>query len=173
MTWKRTIAESGVILAAAVLFGAAANSARDRSHRLAWHKVETRSAAGVSAVLPAADQGALYAEITVDAAQRLHEGGALFLDARRTSAYAAGHIAGARSIPVWENDADARVEALRGEGVPYDRDIVIYCSGPTCEDSAKLAEKLAMAGYLRLHVYKNGFPEWQNIGRPVRQGAAP
>jgi rhodanese-related sulfurtransferase len=173
MSRKRIIAESGVILAVAVLLSVAANSVRDRSHRLAWLKGEARARVSAPAASPASGQDALYVEVSAAAADRLHESGALFLDARRTAAYEAGHIAGARSIPVWENDADARVESLRGEGIRYDWDIVIYCSGPTCEDSSKLAEKLALAGYFKLHVYKNGFPEWENNGRPVRQGAAP
>ena len=172
MIWKKTFGEFGLILAAAVLFGVAANSTRDRSHYLAWLRAEAPP--GALATLPAsAGQNALYTEISGDTAYRLHGSSALFLDARRTSAYEAGHITGARSIPVWESDADVRVGALAGMGIPYEKEIVIYCSGPDCEDSRKLAEKLSLAGYLKLHVYKNGFPEWENNGWPVREGATP
>jgi len=59
------------------------------------------------------------------------------------------------------------------EGVQFDDVIVVYCSGANCTDSLALSEKLAMAGYLNLYVYKNGFPEWKENGWPVASGKAP
>jgi rhodanese-related sulfurtransferase len=97
----------------------------------------------------------------------------MFIDARRSADYEAGHIAGARSIPVWEHEADARVSALQAEGVLPDQVIVVYCSGIRCDDSAQLAEKLAFAGFFNVYVYAGGFPDWQFADGPVRQGKNP
>lgn len=101
-----------------------------------------------------------------DAMQLWHEK-AIFIDARRTDVYAAGHIAGARSMPVWEADINDRVRAFFDEVPDQQRPIVIYCSGGNCEDSHMLAEKLWGIGYENLLVYKDGFPAWQKMGGKV------
>ena len=182
MDRQRIAREAGLILVAAVLLGGAANALRTESRKLAWvqgHILARREAAPHAAEVeqgtpsPPSDAGALFTEITPDVAFRMHAAGALFLDARRTAAYEAGHIAGARSIPVWEHDADARIGALQSSGIPPDRAIVVYCSGVTCEDSARLAEKLALAGFFRLNLYKEGFPDWEQRDWPVTRGAKP
>src|SRR6185369_15715844 len=51
-------------------------------------------------------------EIAPADVERLYRKQMLFLDARRTSVYADGHIAGARNFPVWESDIDDRVKKL-------------------------------------------------------------
>jgi len=105
--------------------------------------------------------------------QRLYEGKALFLDARRSSVYAEGHIAGARSLPVWESDISERVKGLYEEGLDQKAPIVAYCSGGDCEDSHMLAEKLYMVGFDNVLIYKDGFPDWQKRGLPTSKGAKP
>jgi rhodanese-related sulfurtransferase len=174
--WK-IAREAGLILAAAALLGAAVNAFRPESHKLAWVREHPEAALPPEierdTPSPPSDTGALFTEITPDVAFRMHGAGALFLDARRTAAYEAGHIAGARSIPVWEHDADARIDTLRGDGTSFDKDIVVYCSGATCEDSARLAEKLALAGFFKLSLYKDGFPDWEMRGWPVSHGIGP
>lgn len=87
-----------------------------------------------------------FVEISGDDAAWLVGRGALALDARRTKVYEEGHIAGARSFPVWESDIDARVTALVGEGRDGAIPVVLYCSGGDCEDSHMLAQKLFGAG---------------------------
>lgn len=117
-----------------------------------------------------------YVEISGADAALLHANGALFLDARRTSVYEAGHIAGARSFSVWESDIDDKVNALYGErSDPSDQDkpIVIYCSGGACEDSHMLSQKLWGIQFNNLYVYKDGFPDWQNRNGAVKTGGQP
>ena len=116
------------------------------------------------------------ADISGEEALLLHRAGVLFLDARRTSVYEERHIAGARSFPVWEADVDDRVNQLFGErGEPEQQSlpIVIYCSGGECEDSHMLAQKLWGIQFNNVYVYKDGFPDWQKRGGPVRTGAQP
>jgi rhodanese-related sulfurtransferase len=163
------------LIAAAALLAAGANLIRSESSKLAWIGSYSTPAAvavaGVSAA-PARDPGALFTPVTGDIAERLHQEGALFIDARRSADFAEGHIPGARGIPVWEHDVDARVAALASEKVPFDRVIVIYCSGPACKDSEMLAEKLTMAGYFNIYTYTAGFPGWTRRGGEVKTGAA-
>ena len=115
-------------------------------------------------------------DISGEEAAALHAAGALFLDARRTSVYEDGHIAGARSYSVWESDIDDKVAALyeeRPDPADQNKPIVIYCSGGACEDSHMLAQKLWGIQFNNVYVYKDGFPDWQKRGGAVRTGGNP
>lgn len=123
---------------------------------------------------PHPDQASL--DISGEDAMLLHKRGVLFLDARRTSVFEEGHIAGARSFPVWESDIDDRVSALyseRSNPEEQDKPIVIYCSGGACEDSHMLAQKLWGIQFNNVYVYKDGFPDWQRRGGAVKTGGQP
>jgi rhodanese-related sulfurtransferase len=104
-----------------------------------------------------------YVEIKYDDVKALHDSGALFLDARRTSVYEQGHVAGARPYSVWESDIDDKVRKLfdeRGDPAQQAQPIVIYCSGGDCEDSHMLAQKLWGIQFNNVYVYKDGYPDW-------------
>ena len=114
-----------------------------------------------------------FAEITSAQAKALFDGGAVFLDARRSAAYREGHVRGSRSISVWESDADAKVKAFYDEGHDANAPIVVYCSGGDCEDSHELARKLWGVTFDNVCVYRDGFPDWEKRGWPVSRGDAP
>jgi rhodanese-related sulfurtransferase len=117
-----------------------------------------------------------YIEIGYDDVKALHDKGVLFLDARRTSVYEQGHIPGARPFSVWESDIDEKVNKLFDERSSPEAQalpIVAYCSGGDCEDSHMLAQKLWGIQFNNVYVYKDGFPDWQKRGGPVRTGATP
>ena len=105
-----------------------------------------------------------FVEVSGDDVAWLFARGVLVLDARRMKVFEEGHIAGARSFPVWESDIDARVTALVGEGRDGSVPVVLYCSGGDCEDSHMLAQKLFGAGFNNLLVYRDGWPDWQKRG---------
>lgn len=115
--------------------------------------------------------GQPYVEISGEAAAWLHARGVLFLDARRTKDYAQGHVAGARSFPVWEAEVlKERVEAFVAEAREPKLPVVLYCSGGDCEDSHMLAQTLFGAGFENLLVYRDGFPDWTRRGGAVATG---
>ncbi len=138
------------------------------------------STSAASAVSPA-DAGKAFPphpdkpwlEISGDDVALLRDRGTLILDARRSSVYRDGHIAGARPLSVWEADADDKVRALFAEGRDQSAPVVVYCSGGECEDSHMLAEKLYKVGFDDVLVYRDGFPDWQKRGLPVTKGDAP
>ena len=111
-----------------------------------------------------------FVEITPEQAKALYDRGALFIDARRSAAYREGHVRGARSISVWESDADEKVKALLDSGRDTKAPIVVYCSGGDCEDSHQLAQKLWGVTFDDVYVYRDGFPDWQKRGWPVETG---
>jgi rhodanese-related sulfurtransferase len=117
-----------------------------------------------------------YVEIAFADVNWLHGKKVLFLDARRTSVYEQGHIAGARPYSVWESDIDEKVRKLfdeRSDPQAQSLPIVIYCSGGECEDSHMLAQKLWGIQFNDIYVYKDGFPDWQQRGGTVHTGANP
>jgi len=117
-----------------------------------------------------------YIEVSGEDAIALHAQGALTLDARRTSVYEEGHIAGARPFSVWESDVDDKVNKLyeeRGDPREQLKPILVYCSGGDCEDSHMLAQKLWGVQFNNVYVYKDGFPDWKKRGGAVHTGSNP
>ncbi|HJV23267.1 MAG TPA: rhodanese-like domain-containing protein [Holophagaceae bacterium] len=118
---------------------------------------------------PAPADGAPF-EIGEAEAQALHRGGALFLDARRTAVFEAGHIAGARALPYWEDGLDAKLQALADATFDLKDPVVIYCSGGDCRDSHLLAERMWPFGFRNLRIFKGGWPAWQALKGPSAVG---
>jgi rhodanese-related sulfurtransferase len=117
-----------------------------------------------------------YIEIGGADAKALQSNGSLVLDARRTSVYEQGHIAGARPFSVWESDIDEKVNKLyeeRSDPREQLKPILVYCSGGDCEDSHMLAQKLWGVQFNNVYVYKDGFPDWQKRGGPIHTGSNP
>ncbi|HXC17292.1 MAG TPA: rhodanese-like domain-containing protein [Holophagaceae bacterium] len=114
-----------------------------------------------------------YVELDGDEARWLQLHGALILDARRSEVYAAGHILGARCLPVWEDGLSAKIAALQAAKADPLLPTIVYCAGGDCEDSHILAQKLWMAGFRNLRVYTGGYPDWTARGWPVSRGEAP
>lgn len=105
------------------------------------------------------DRGGVEQVSAVELAQRLARGDVVVLDVRPEREYAAGHIAGARSVPI--DELESVVEAL-----PRRREIVAYCRGPYCvyaDDAVRLLQARGRKAR-RLDV---GLPEWRRAGLPV------
>lgn len=93
---------------------------------------------------------------------RLNRGEVLVLDVRPAAEYAAGHISGARSVPL----AELRRRLL---ALPPDVDVVAYCRGPYCIYADQAVRELARQGY-RARRLAGGFPEWKRAGLPIAAG---
>ncbi|HSL63303.1 MAG TPA: rhodanese-like domain-containing protein [Gaiellaceae bacterium] len=91
--------------------------------------------------------------------ERLARGDVVVLDVRPEQEFRAGHIAGARSVPL--SALDEVVSAL-----PRRREIVAYCRGPYCV-YADDAVRLLRARGLKARRLDVGFPEWRRAGLPV------
>lgn len=95
-------------------------------------------------------------------AERIKRGEVVVLDVRPEREYAAGHIAGALSVPV------ADLEDRLGE-LPRDRRYVAYCRGPYCV-YADEAVALLNANGLKAARLSDGYPEWSLAGRATESG---
>lgn len=85
--------------------------------------------------------------------ERLAGGEVVLVDVRPEEEYAAGHIEGARSIPLPE--LESRLAEL-----PPDREVVAYCRGPFCAYAHEAVRKLNDAGR-RARRLDEGWPEWR------------
>jgi rhodanese-related sulfurtransferase/DNA-binding transcriptional ArsR family regulator len=87
------------------------------------------------------------------------------LDTRPAGEYAAGHIAGALSMPV--DDLEKRLKEL-----PRKKAFVAYCRGPYCIYADRAVAILRASGR-RASRLRDGFPEWRAAGLPVETQMAP
>jgi rhodanese-related sulfurtransferase len=95
-------------------------------------------------------------------AARLRRGDLIVLDVRPEPEYRAGHILGARSVPVRELRRKLRA-------LPADVEVVAYCRGPYCIYADDAVRELKRRGY-RAERLEDGFPEWKQAGLPVAAG---
>ena len=90
---------------------------------------------------------------------RMRRGEAVLVDVRPAEEYAAGHIDGARSIPITE------LERRLGE-LPEDREVIAYCRGPFCAYANQAVSTLKRSGR-RARRLQQGWPEW-NLEQQAR-----
>lgn len=91
--------------------------------------------------------------------RRTHQGDVVILDTRPAYEYAAGHIAGAISVPI--DDLQDRLRNL-----PKSKSYVAYCRGPHCIYADQAVEQLRASGR-RARRLAAGFPEWKVAGMPI------
>src|SRR5436309_3195729 len=91
---------------------------------------------------------------------RLHRGEVVLVDVRPGEEFAAGHIDGARSIPL--DELEQRLAEL-----PADREVVAYCRGPFCAYAHEAVRRLQAAGRSARRL-EEGWPEWRLADRPSK-----
>jgi rhodanese-related sulfurtransferase/predicted transcriptional regulator len=84
---------------------------------------------------------------------RLRRDDVVLVDVRPPEEFAAGHIEGARSIPLEE--LEQRLEEL-----PQDLEVIAYCRGPFCAYAHEAVRTLRDAG-LEARKLEEGWPEWR------------
>ena len=84
---------------------------------------------------------------------RLGRGDVVLVDVRPAEEFAAGHIDGARSIPL--DELEQRLTEL-----PADREVVAYCRGPFCAYAHEAVRRLQASGRSARRL-EEGWPEWR------------
>lgn len=103
-----------------------------------------------------------FTHISADALrQGLETGDVVLLDVRPRLEYEAGHLPGARSIPL--DELPARLDEL-----PTDKLIVTYCRGPLCVYADQALELITASGR-RTARLEEGVAEWQLAGYPLAE----
>ena len=129
--------------------------AGDEALRL-WLALRDASAARLGEVERAARDYLGEDVDTIDREQlleRLTRGDIVLVDVRPEEEYAAGHIEGARSIPL--DELERRLAEL-----PPDTEIVAYCRGPFCAYAHEAVRQLRADGRTASRL-QDGWPEWR------------
>ncbi|HEV8340677.1 MAG TPA: rhodanese-like domain-containing protein [bacterium] len=98
----------------------------------------------------------------------LADGSATVFDARPFKEFAISHIAGALNVApkpgvplaLYVSDVSEIGRVLGGNKAAP---IVLYCNGPFCGKSKRLAEELLAAGYTNVRRYQLGIPTWRAL----------
>lgn len=99
----------------------------------------------------------------------LRDGSATVFDARPPGEFAVSHIPGAVNVAPrpgmpphrYISDAAEIGRLLNGD---RSRPLVLYCNGPTCGKSRRLAAELIAEGYSSVRRYQLGAPGWRLLG---------
>ena len=84
---------------------------------------------------------------------RMRSGDVVLVDVRPSEEFEAGHIEGARSIPLEE--LEGRLSEL-----PADHEVVAYCRGPLCAFAHEAVRTLRAEGRIARRL-EDGWPEWR------------
>src|SRR5262245_23995468 len=100
---------------------------------------------------------------TSEATHLINREDALVVDVRDPGEYSAGHILGAKNVPLSRlGDGTAGELAKRKE-----RPVIVYCEGG--ERSSKAVALLKKQGYTRVVNLTGGLKGWQQAGLPVEK----
>ena len=117
-----------------------------------------------------AEPGQRTSEVsTAELIKILGERSAIVLDARPHLEYAISHIPGAVNVAakpgvsasMYVSDVAEVGRLVKGDKAAR---VVLYCNGPFCGKSKRLAEELLAAGYGNVRRYQLGIPVWRALG---------
>jgi len=96
------------------------------------------------------------------ATQLINRADALVLDVREPAEYGAGHILGAKNLPL------TRLESGAGDvAKKKDATLIVYCESG--ERSGRVAAALRKQGYAKVFSLSGGLGAWKTAGLPVER----
>lgn len=105
-------------------------------------------------------------EVSTEQVRRIvADGSAILVDTRSRAEYAAGHIPSAQALNGPVSAHVAELERLVGDD--KSKALVLYCNGPYCGQSGRLANELVAAGFTNIRRYQLGIPVWRALGGPT------
>ena len=149
-----------ILIGVALLLAAGVNLVHPK--RIPWvedwgHRVEAQ----------AVQDGIALVQLS-DVLNSLRDGTHVLVDARPANEYARGHIPGALSVPFEAVDSGTSISpAVLESALP----LILYCSGPECDDSLLLALHLRDLDQTDVAVFIGGIEIWQKELLAVEEGA--
>ncbi len=172
----------GVLATICLGLGLAINQLRDQPLPLIYASKDDRMAQAVSRLAPGGPNPAMAAQATPPASPvgiddspkviGLAEFHAfveakrgVVLDARPEVFHRLGHVPGALSLPREEFEGAYAKQRVLLE--PWrEKEVAVYCSSESCEDSQMVADALAKLKFQRVMVFRGGWDEWTRAGLP-------
>ena len=114
-------------------------------------------------------------DISTNELRRMIEGGmGVLLDARPPLEFSISHIPGAQNVApqqgrpahLYVSDVAEVGRLLKGS---KDQPLILYCNGPFCGKSKRLAAELVDAGYTNVRRYQLGAPGWRALAGAAMQ----
>ena len=60
---------------------------------------------------------------------------------------------------------------IHDSGLSKELEVIVYCAGPKCPQSAMAAQKLKGFGFTSVRAYEGGLEEWKDAGYSIEQTA--
>jgi len=95
---------------------------------------------------------------TEELTQILKTGRIPVIDVRPPKEYEISHIPG--SVNIFETEIDRMADFCPDKSSGP----VLYCNGPYCHKTSRVAEKLSQKGYTNIKKYQHGLPVWRALG---------
>ncbi len=128
-----------------------------------WPWILGAAVSGSALLWPQLTGGDAGSVSSAEAVQLINREKALVLDVCEPGEFAAGHVKGARNVPL------AQVSGSTDLPKKMDQPIVVVClSGMR---AGRAAGQLRKAGYTRVHVLAGGMNAWREAGMPVEKSA--
>ncbi len=127
-----------------------------------WALISVALVSGGMLVWPMVKGGAAGGLNTSNAVQLINREKAVVVDVSETEEFAAGHIGGARNVPL--NQLEARLpETVRNKALP----VLLVCpTGARAGRALAIAKKL---GYEKAQVLAGGLKAWKEANLPVEK----
>ena len=127
-----------------------------------WMLISVALASGVMLLWPAV-QGASGGGLTAaGAVQLINRERAVVLDVCETAEFAAGHVGGAKNVPLAQLE-QRLPEVVKNKGVPL---ILVCASGMRAKRALPVAKKL---GYDKAQVLAGGLKSWKDANLPLEK----
>jgi rhodanese-related sulfurtransferase len=130
-----------------------------------WMLISVAVASGGMLLWPVI-QGASAGGLTsAEAVQLINRERAVVVDVSETEEFAAGHVGGAKNIPVGQLE-QRLPEVVKNKGVPL---ILVCANGARSNRALAVAKKL---GYDKAQVLSGGLKSWKEANLPVEKAAS-
>lgn len=151
INFRRLLKDSALIIAVSCIFAVSINMFNPRGFVLVGKKeMARRQVVTISA---------LEARIKHDSDV------AVFVDTRNSGDYRKSSIRGAVSIPAFPESVRMKELEKNFPLISSEKELVLFCTGAACSDSAAVADALIEMGYARkIYFIDGGFPGWKEEG---------
>ncbi len=127
-----------------------------------WYWLAAAVVSGIALFVPGL--GGSRAGIAVqDAVRMINREKAVVIDVCSKDEHAAGHIAGARNIPLDQLDG--------AKGLPTNKELPLVVVCASGSRSSRAAAQLAKLGHQNVHVLAGGMGAWREANLPVEKSA--
>lgn len=128
-----------------------------------WYLVLVAAASGGMLLWPVVASSVQAGNLSANGAvQLINRERAIVLDVREKDEFTAGHIGGAKNLPV--GDVEARLaDTVKNKGVPL---ILVCATGARANRALAMAKKL---GYEQAQVLAGGLKSWKEANLPMEK----